>query len=99
MIKLSEKELGTVKNILANHIPDSTVSVFGSRINGDVKKYSDLDLAIMNKKPLPVLTIAKLREAFSQSILPFKVDLVEMSTISESFRIIIREKHEIIHPS
>jgi len=40
-------------------------------------------------------TAALLRDAFSESDLPFKVDVVDWAEISESFRKVIEEKNEI----
>ncbi|MGH8626362.1 MAG: hypothetical protein ACREYC_14210 [Gammaproteobacteria bacterium] len=39
---------------------------------------------------------ADLQEAFSESELPFKVDIVDWSAASESFREVIRECHELL---
>ena len=37
-----------------------------------------------------------LREAFEESDLPFRVDIVDYNTVSEAFRAIIEEKYEIV---
>ncbi len=53
----------------------------------------------MTKSPLPSRTAALLREAFSESNLPFRVDIIDWAEISESFRKIIQEKSELIIPA
>jgi len=45
-LALDGTELAIVKAILARHVPDAVVWVFGSRATGKAKKYSDLDLCI-----------------------------------------------------
>lgn len=89
-------DLKTVQEILHTHIPEYEVRIFGSRLLGKARKTSDLDLAIMTDKRLDSARMADLREAFSQSDLPFKVDLVNWASISESFRKIIDQNFEVI---
>jgi len=71
------------------HVPQHQVWAFGARATGKAKPYSDLDLAIITDKPLPPATQAALADAFSASDLPWRVDIVDWSTTSQSFRKII----------
>jgi len=96
VIALSSRELGVVKDILHRHISDREVWVFGSRAGKDHKKYSDLDLAIIGREPIPPQVMAILREDFSESKLPFKVDVVDWAETSSEFRELIRRKYEVI---
>ena len=96
MIDVSLDHLQLIRSILSRFVPEIEVRAFGSRVDGRSKPYSDLDLAIMTEKPLPPRTAALLSEAFSESDLPFKVDLVDWAEISESFRKIISEKNVIV---
>src|SRR4051794_22997442 len=54
-----------VRSILRRHIPDREVWAFGSRARGSAKIYSDLDLAVIGKMPLPLRISAALAEDFS----------------------------------
>jgi len=45
-----------------------------------------LDLVIVSTEPLPLALLAEVAEAFSESDLPWKVDLVDWATTSEVFR-------------
>ena len=56
---------------------------------------SDLDLAIITNQPLPLAVGAALAEAFSESDLPYKVDIVDWAALSEPFRRII-ERHKVV---
>lgn len=90
MIALSAEECDEVLRILAEHLPpDTEVRVFGSRAAGSPKPWSDLDLALAGPDPLPLALVARLAEAFDESALPFKVDLVDRSTVSPAFGAII----------
>src|SRR5258708_4134182 len=89
-IDLSPEHRRLVLDLLAEQLPVSAqVWVFGSRATGRARRYSDLDLAIDAGRPLSLDETAILREAFEDSDLPYKVDLVDWHAISGSFREII----------
>ena len=79
-----------VCSVLRQHVPDREVLAFGSRATWTAKNYSDLDLAILGDEPLPLDVSSALAEAFNESDLPFKVDLVDWARIDKTFRKIIR---------
>ena len=89
MIELTQEQQRVVREILSRIIPGRRVLVFGSRITGTAKPYSDLDLAIMGDNPITVRTLRRLRDAFDDSGLPFQVDLVDWAATGEDFRKII----------
>jgi type I restriction enzyme S subunit len=96
MIDLSPSQLDTVKQTLARHVPGCEVRAFGSRVKWTAKSYSDLDLAIVGTAKLKPGQLADLSEAFAESDLPFRVDLLDWHAISESFRKVIEEKFEVV---
>jgi type I restriction enzyme S subunit len=80
-----------VLNILRARLPTSTKAwVFGSRATGRARRYSDLDLAIDAGRPITLDEIAALAEAFSDSDLPYRVDLVDWHDIDDRWRRTIR---------
>ncbi len=98
MIDLNNDHLETVREILNRHLPYQRVVVFGSRVKGKVKKYSDLDLCVMGNTPLSLEILSNLREDFSESDLPIRVDIVDWATIDPEFRTVIQEQCEDITP-
>jgi uncharacterized protein len=96
MIDLSFEHLLTVKRILAAHLTDCEVRVFGSRVLGTVRTFSDLDLAICCKKNLPEGLLEALKDAFAESDLPFQVDVIDWNDVSERFRKRISEKYDVL---
>ncbi|OGJ56840.1 hypothetical protein A2635_05190 [Candidatus Peribacteria bacterium RIFCSPHIGHO2_01_FULL_51_9] len=90
-IHLQPDQLRLVQTILQAHIPGRQVCAFGSRVLGTAKPASDLDLCIMGEDRLPPAAIDSLRFAFSDSVLPMKVDVVEWAGLKENFRRIIRD--------
>ena len=89
MIDLSPVHLAIVERILAKHVPECEVRGFGSRATWNAKDYSDLDLAVVGDKPLPSRTLASLKEAFEESRLPMRVDVIDWNAITEGFRELI----------
>lgn len=89
-LSLTADELAQVQAILAAHLPPGVlVGVFGSRARGAAKPYSDLDLVLEGEGPLPLSLLAALAEAFDESALPWKVDLVDRRAVTEAFGAII----------
>jgi type I restriction enzyme, S subunit len=84
-----------VRNILAKHVPQFEVWAFGSRVTGTTKPYSDLDLAVISDKPLSLEVRTGLAEDFSESDLPWRVDVVDWAATSETFRKVI-ERHKVV---
>ncbi len=88
-IDLNPQHRGIVCDILNRFVPHYDVWAFGSRVTGKAKPYSDLDIAIITQQPLDLSTSANLAEAFAESDLPYKVDVVDWAVTSTAFRKII----------
>jgi len=96
-IDLNNAHRALVLAILRAHLPPGAkVYVFGSRALGRAKAYSDLDLAIDAGRPLSLDESAALAEAFSNSDLPWKVDVVDWRTIEDRFRRIIEAERTLL---
>lgn len=89
-LRVTPSEWHLIEDILRRHLASTRVLAFGSRATGKPKPYSDLDLAIVSEKPVPIDTLARLSEAFSESDLPWKVDVLDYSMTDESFQRIIQ---------
>lgn len=76
---------------LQRHVPDREVLAFGSRATWTAKDHSDLDLAIMGEEPLPPGVRSALDEEFIESVLPFRVDIVDWARVEDYFRRTIRQ--------
>ncbi|MEB0140657.1 MULTISPECIES: nucleotidyltransferase domain-containing protein [unclassified Undibacterium] len=94
-IDLHPHDLAEVVRILRLHVPELEVWAFGSRAKRTAKAYSDLDLALITEVPLALDRFAALQEAFDESPLPIRVDLVDTAKTSGSFREIIKQ-HKIV---
>ncbi|MBF0491209.1 MAG: nucleotidyltransferase domain-containing protein [Deltaproteobacteria bacterium] len=99
MIDLPQTTLKTIQNILKTRLPQAEVRAFGSRVMGTAKPYSDLDLVILDSQKLGLNTLATLKEAFQESNIPIRVDVLDWNAISPEFREVIEKKYEILQKS
>ncbi len=86
VLDLPQQDLEIVREILSRYVPDRPVFVFGSRVTGRSRRRSDLDLAIGGDEPLPLRVQGTLADAFDLSDLPIEVDVVDLNSVSETFR-------------
>lgn len=96
MISLTDDELKIVQDILQRLVPHCEVRVFGSRYKGTARKYSDLDLVIVGTGKLDWQVLSDLKDAFEESDLPFRVDVLDWYAISSEFRDVINNGYELM---
>ncbi|MFZ4652281.1 MAG: nucleotidyltransferase family protein [Rubrivivax sp.] len=86
-LHITEPQRAVLRQILERHLPAGTVvEAFGSRATGvGLKPHSDLDLLVRAPRPLSIRELADLREALSDSPLPYAVDVIEPQGVSEAF--------------
>ena len=96
MLDVEPRWQALVDEILRQHAPrPCRVWAFGSRVRGRARRFSDLDLAFDAGRPLTLLDTAVLADAFDESDLPWRVDIVDLVTCSETFRREI-ESHAVL---
>jgi len=86
--------LDIAKQIVLRHI-DSTkykVFLFGSRAVGNAKPKSDIDIGIWGNQRLPAVEKLTLEEELSESIVPYKIDIVDFTQVDEDFKKMALEK-------
>ena len=86
--KSPEWDLAETKRIVMSMLKNHPVSIylFGSRAIGKGTKYSDIDVAILPRSHLPVGLMSDIRETIENSNILYKVDLVDLSEVSDSFK-------------
>ncbi len=96
MINVTPAQLQIITGILAAKVPGVEARAFGSRVDGKPKDYSDLDLALVGPAKLDAAVIGELKEAFEESDLPFRVDVLDWNAISAEFQKVILNKYEVL---
>ena len=95
-IDLNQEDWNELKSILKKYVADFDVLAFGSRVKWTAKPYSDLDIAIITKTPLSLESLSVIRDAFDESNLSIRVDIVDWSSTSADFQKIILKDGLII---
>lgn len=86
MLHIDPEDLILLRNILDKF--EYIFFAYGSRVKGTQKKFSDLDLCIM--EPISDLEMFYIKEALENSDLPFKVDIKRWDDMSKDFQAIIQ---------
>lgn len=98
-IDLDSKYLTMVLEVLKKHLPPKTkVYLFGSRTMGRAKPFSDIDLMIDMGKILTLEQRSLLEKDFEESLLPYKVDLVDAFSATAAFKAAIQQQLILIYP-
>jgi len=72
------KTIQELKQFLLASFPDEHIYLFGSRARGDAGVHSDIDIAIEGDATLSK-RLSQIRFTIEESLIPYKVDLVELS--------------------
>jgi len=96
MINLDENDIKIIEKILRENLNNCEIRVFGSRINGKAKKYSDLDLIIIASEKVEAKKLYKLMEEFEYSKLNIRVDIIDYNSVSDSFKKVIDQQNELL---
>ena len=76
IIEILEEKLAGMK---------AKVYLYGSRARGTEYEVSDIDLAIKSKD-LSAIQLSQLKEAFHESHIPYKIDLVDFNKVDKDLK-------------
>jgi len=76
----------TMIQLLTVLFPSATIYLFGSRARGDHTDRSDIDIAIDLGRKMEFREIAKARGVLEGLNLPWKIDVVDMHSISDAMK-------------
>jgi hypothetical protein len=76
-----------------------TVYLFGSRAKGSATAVSDIDIGIVAPNRDISKLLAFLREKIENSNIPYKIDIVDLSLVSEKFKQKALERVEVLWKS
>lgn len=94
---LDDRDRQLVMELLTAHAPDLEIWAFGSRVHGRrLKPFSDLDLAVVAPVGVDPGRLARLRELFTESDLPFRTDVMDLTCATPGVRAAIEAEHEVL---
>ena len=87
-IDISPEHKSRLLKVLAEHMPDAQVLVYGSRVNGRSHEGSDIDIALRTKdlEPIDTERLERLAQAIESVNLPFVVDVRDWANLPASFQ-------------
>ena len=95
MISVSAEEYDIIINILKTYIKKGKVYAFGSRFKHNNRKFSDFDIAVDIGEKLSFEFLNILKDAFEESDLPYRVDIIDYNNISNKFKNIVDMKMKL----
>ena len=87
-IALLQSEIELIKNVINLYLPNAVVTIFGSRVKGTSKRFSDVDILIDNQKEIKIDLMNKIKSEISQNI-EYLIDILDITKISDEFKNII----------
>ena len=88
-IDITDRDYEILKEIIARYRDQFSFYVFGSRVTGKARKYSDIDLAY---KKCGNTSIIKLKNELDESNITITVDLVDLEEIASDFAKLIQSE-------
>jgi len=97
-LQLPRRYLDKVKALLRLQLPQAEIWAYGSRVTGGGHEASDLDLVVRNPAGLALETpgLAAVKEAFVESDLPIRVDLLDWARLPETFQREIERAYAVV---
>ncbi len=86
-LKYRKKWLGMLKDLCLKYIDKDQYAVFlfGSAVN-DLIRANDVDIGFLGEKNLPDKVKYKINDEAAESIIPFKIDLVDFRNVNNEFK-------------
>jgi len=90
---MNSKDLEIIQEIINKYIDPSQnkVFVFGSQATDTARRSSDLDIGIEGSELKPI-TYFDIKSAFEESDIPYIVDIVDFSKVTDNFQTIAKKK-------
>ncbi len=97
-IDLAPHHLTLLLALLDQHVPDSEVWVYGSRVDGRSHATSDIDLVVRNPENLTQAqpNLWELKNAITESNLPLLVDVMDWARVPEDFKQQMQKSHVVL---
>jgi len=83
-----QRDLDAARRIVRGVVgsEDAQLLLYGSRARGDAGPHSDIDIALLPRRMLAPGALARIREALEDSTIPYRVEIIDLSTVNEEFR-------------
>lgn len=89
MANISPEHKKIIFDIIDRFVPHCEIRIYGSRYRNTAKKFSDLDISLASDRVIDWIIIEKIKEAFQESTLPYRVDVSDWHSLSPEFQKVI----------
>ena len=85
---LDSNTLKTIKKIVNPHLPNELYKafIFGSRVTGNNRTFSDIDLGIIGPNSIPSKNYMEMVDELEESDIPYRTDVVDFASVSDKFK-------------
>lgn len=82
-----------IKDIVFKYLDSNKIKVFvfGSRVNGTNRKFSDIDLGFESDLSIPYSLVLDIEDEFENSNIPYSIDVVDFSKVSNKFKAVAKQ--------
>jgi predicted nucleotidyltransferase len=87
----ADEILADATNIIASHLPDARIFLFGSRAKGDARETSDFDIAVDAGSKISLGVIARIKDEIDELRTLKSIDIIDLNRVNPKFKTIIRE--------
>ena len=88
-LDLADRYVDFIINTVKSILPDAEIYIYGSRVQGKAREYSDVDIAL--RGDIDFDKLLKIKALFEDSTFPYKVDVVDLSSLTPEFLNIIEK--------
>ena len=83
-----------MRGIVFKHIDPSNADIwlFGSAARDDLRRWSDIDVAVEPRSELSPMALVNLREELEESTIPYPVDVVDLRSAGDSLKKAVKEE-------
>ena len=96
-VVISPRDKEILASLLERYLPNTAVWAYGSRVTGESRPWSDLDLVVFTR-PEQKYQLSLLKEALEESNLSFRLDLLEWDRLPDNFKTTISAFHTELIP-
>lgn len=96
MIDLQDSYRKQIIEAVNRHLSEAEVLIYGSRVKGTAKPYSDVDIIIKSNRRINESVLADIRDELSDSDIPYIIDLSDWHSLSDAFKSVISDSCKLL---
>ncbi|MBI3814677.1 MAG: nucleotidyltransferase domain-containing protein [Nitrospinae bacterium] len=95
-IKQKDELIHTIVDVVNAYLHPKRIILFGSRVTGKDKEYSDFDIAVEGAE-IDIRSERRLKETLDEKLGIFTVDVINLDKVDKDFKVLVLEKGRVIY--